>query len=131
MKRADGENFMSRYATELLFYFVNSGNLSAKKICERKIILFEETDKESAYHAALEKGKTEEFSFLDGDDTIEYIFLGVMELISLESEDSDVAWAFYEERLSPLERINKLITEKSKLKAFSSFNKKGKIKLLN
>jgi len=123
---------MSRYAAELLFYFVNSGSISAKKkICERKIILLDETDEEVAYCAALEKGKAEEFSFLDGADTVDYLFLGITELISLESEDDDVAWACYEEKLSPLERISKLIPEKSKLKAFRSFSKKGKIKLLN
>ncbi|MDH0142820.1 DUF4288 domain-containing protein [Aquipseudomonas alcaligenes] len=121
---------MNRYAAEILFAFINPESKAKKNICERKIAIFEANNPEDAYLKATEKGASEEFSFSDEGVTFQYLFLGVSELISLESEDGDIAWATYEERLTPLERIGKFIPPKSKLKAFNNFNKKGKIKLL-
>ncbi|MDG9926511.1 MULTISPECIES: hypothetical protein [unclassified Pseudomonas] len=121
---------MARYAASILFVFNNLGSPSLKKICERKIFLISAKDAEGAYLSATLKGEAEEFSFSDGGDVVHYIFLGVSELISLENEDDDVVWAVYEEKLKPLERIEKIIPPKQRLKAFDTFNKKGKMKLL-
>ena len=123
-----------RYAAELMFFYdkkEDGKRIQKKYICERKIYLLLADQDEEAYKLAMAKGEGEEFSFFDDPYEIDYKFLGVSELISLEDEDEDVVWWGFEERLHPEKRKAELLPAKTDLRVFKIISNKGEMKLLD
>jgi hypothetical protein len=122
-----------RYAALMLFQFrtVRNSESNKKRVCEERIILFEENDSEVAYNKALERGREEETSYEDNGAEVFFEFIGIMEFIELgDSLEEDEVWWRMTEKLEPMENRNKLIPDKNDLLAFKSGNRSKRGRLL-
>lgn len=130
-----GENTVlkKRYAALMLFQFrtVKNGISNKKRVCEERIILFEEDDSEVAFKKAQQRGREEEFSYLDYGAEILFEFVGIMEFMELGvSLDQDEVWWRMIEKVKPMENREKLIPPKKQLDAFSLNKPRKKGRLL-
>ncbi len=122
---------LKRFAAMVLFVYDRSDEIGGKKICERLVYIIRSKSNESAYQCALDRGERDEYYFYDGDYRVDYRFLGIVELIDIDSEEEDVVWCTFEERLNPFARKDVFIPRKSDLRVFNDSDGKGKIKLLS
>jgi hypothetical protein len=122
-----------RYAALMLFQFrtVRNSESNRKRVCEERIILFEENDPIVAYNKALKRGREEGASYEDNGADVFFEFIGIMEFVELgESLEKDEVWWRMTEKLEPMENRNKLIPDKNDLLAFKSGNRSKRGRLL-
>lgn len=121
-----------RYAALFLFQFrtIKNGIQNKKRVCEERIILFESESAKKALGKAKERGKNEEFSYLDNGAEIFFEFVGIMEFVELgASLEEDEVWYRLVEKNEPMEKRNKIIPKEGDLNAFmkKKRRKKGRI----
>jgi len=108
-----------RFAAKLLFQFrVDLGaDTGKRRICEERIITLRARSAKAALTAAKRRAKHEEYDYENSDGARVYFeFVGVMDLLELGIEcDADEVWYEIVERLSPMERREKLIPPESQL----------------
>ncbi|WP_446011773.1 DUF4288 domain-containing protein [Candidatus Electrothrix sp.] len=124
------KNEKNIYAAMLLFQFrvVKNKTSNKRRICEERIIHFHADSPKAALHLASKRGEEEEFDYKDGEKHIWFEFIGVSELIDLLSiENDDEVWSRFIEKVSPMERKDRLIPYKNQLSVFKGMNKKIKL----
>ena len=124
------KNEKNIYAAMLLFQFrvVKNKTSNKRRICEERIIHFHADSPDAALHLADKRGEEEEFDYKDGDKHIWFEFIGVSELIDLLSiENDDEVWSRFIEKVSPMERKDRLIPPKNQLAVFKGRDKKIKL----
>ena len=112
---------MQKYSVKLLFQFrVDINNCEAKMYtCEEKIILFHCKESEDIINIAENRGKKDEFNYINDDGNIVfYEFIGIVDMCHLGTEtEEDEVWYDIKILLNPMERKNKLILTPDKLKS--------------
>lgn len=121
-----------KFAALMLFQFrnVKKNKVNKKRVCEERIIIFEEDTADSAYRKALKRGKEEETEYEDSGVKILFEFVGIMEMVELgASFEDDEVWCRLIEKIEPMENKNKLIPKKTHLLAFKTGNvrKQGRL----
>ena len=107
-----------RYAAKLLFQF-RVGNDSKMRICEERTILLKTRSAKEALRQAKRKGRGAQHRYRnDEGEKVRFEFVGVMDLLYLgiECEDGEV-WYDIRNRLTPMERKEKLIPKEADLNA--------------
>lgn len=66
---------------------------------------------------AKRRGKDGEFSYVDNDVNVLFEFIGIMELIDLNSVEKDEVWWRLTEKLNPMENKSRFIPDESELDA--------------
>lgn len=131
---------MKKFAAKLLWQFRSQKNETSKKmrVVEEQIIVFSSVNADKAYIKAQKHGESSQYvSVLDSRRKIDvhYEFIGVVDLIELDDWDDDEAiqevWSELSDKLTPMERRDKLIPPKEKVRVFHTGNKpfKGRAKL--
>jgi len=121
---------MNIYAVCLLFQFKTELNnkVNKRRVCEERIYHINCNNAEDAYQKAINIGKNEEFYYMKDKKKVYFEFIGIIDLIELsELEEKNVVWSRYIEKVTPMERKDKIIPPKDKLTVFKS--SKYKIKL--
>ena len=123
---------LKRFAALLLFQFrkIKDGCSNRRRVCEERIILFETNAAIKALSMAENRGRDEEFSYIDDGVEIRFEFIGIIELVELgQSLDSDEVWWRLYEKMEPMERRDKLIPNKLELSAFKTkvSRKRGRV----
>lgn len=115
---------MQKYAAMLMFQFrVDTPDQKPKKrVCEKRIINFQENTPDSAYEFAVNYGKECEFDYENDDgNTVFFEFIGIIDLMVLGAECGDLdVWYDVVEHLEPMERKDKFVPSKNKLSAFKT-----------
>ncbi len=118
------------YAAMLLFQFrvVKNEISNKRRICEERIIHLNADSPEAALDLASKRGREEEFDYEDGDKHIWFEFIGVSELIDLLSiENEDEVWSRFIEKVSPMERKDRVIRSRDQLAIFKKADNKMKL----
>lgn len=124
------ESSNSRFSAKLLFQFrVDLGAATGKRrICEERIVTIQARSARAALAVAKRKGRQSEHDYKNGEGNRVYFeFVGVLDLLDLGCEcESDEVWYDIIERLSPMERRNKLIPPEDQLCALRNEQPKRK-----
>lgn len=84
---------MTRYGAKLLFEFAIKEAPSSRPLCEKRILVFEAANPREAIRRAKQYGKRDETSYKNGSDqTVRFRFVGLIDVISLESCDAEEAY---------------------------------------
>jgi len=121
---------MRKFAVFLLFQFKTEKNniINKKRICEERIYNIECETSNIAYKEAKKIGKKEEFSYIEDKQKVNFEFIGIIDLVELSTlDDNNIVWSRFVEKLTPMERKDKIIPTKDNLTVFKK--SKGKIKL--
>jgi len=111
---------MPRYAAKLLFQFrIELDDASKRRICEERIINFNASSPRTAISKADQRGKQAEFSYEnDEGNTVRFEFIGIADIMALGTEAADdEVWYEIHERMTPMERRDKLIPTQAMLRA--------------
>ena len=110
-----------RYSARLLFQFrvVVAGDSNKRRLCEDRIITFTAPDASAALCEAKKRGRAARHSYSNTDgNRVHFEFVGVLELLCLDPEcEPDEVWYEIVERVTPMERRDKLIPPENKLNA--------------
>ena len=113
-----------RYAAKLLFQFRVrvGGSDNKRRLCEEQIVVFRANTAREALKKAKERGKEEEFSYLnDENNKVHFEFIGVVDLLHLGGEcREDEVWYQVKEYSEPKERRQKLIPQEKHLSAIAN-----------
>ena len=114
-----GNQAKKRYAAKLLFQYrvIVNGKSSTRRVCEERIILFDEGSDRKALGYAKIKGRRAENTYRNlRGDRVAFEFIGVRDLIQLGLEcDPDEVWYDIKEMISPMERRSQLIPSDQRL----------------
>jgi len=123
-----------RYSAKQLFQFrvIKDGKENRRRICEERIVSFLADSEIQALEEAKARGHESEDSYSIEDRQVFFEFVGILELIDLvDDEESGEVWWNLCEKVSPMERREKLIPPESELFVFKdlSIRKRGRLKL--
>jgi hypothetical protein len=111
---------MIQYSAKLLFRWrpIRNGISRKRRVCEVRIVTFQESTPESALKWAKKYGNSEEYIEEKSDGKVCFEFVGVLELkdTSLNFSDGEV-WSEIKEMVEPFERREKIIPKESTLDA--------------
>lgn len=119
-----------RYAAKLLFQFrVDLGSETGKRRrCEERIVIIHAPSAQRALKGAKQKGRRYEFNYKNSDgNQVFFEFVGILDLIHLGREcEADEVWYDIVERVSPMERREKIVPPEEQLCALRVERQKWK-----
>jgi hypothetical protein len=112
-----------RFVAMLLFQFrvVADGESNRRRLCEKRLILFESPDARSALREAKRRGRAAQHHYSnDSGGTVYFEFVGVMDLLHLGVEcDPDEVWYRICRMVEPMERQTRVIPPEADLRAIA------------
>jgi hypothetical protein len=109
----------SRYSALLLFQYrvEKAGKSNRRRLCERRLIVFEARGKRSALAHANWRGGEGEHSYQNAyGGTVHFEFVGVQDLLELGAEcERDEVWYELIKMVRPMERRDRLVTTGKRL----------------
>ncbi len=106
------------YAVKLLFQWrvMVDGSPGIRRTCEDRIVCLAAKSARAALAAAKRSGRSEQFTYKNSDgNPVHFEFVGVMELLRLDSYHPEEVWYDIVERVRPMERRVALIPPESQL----------------
>jgi hypothetical protein len=114
---------VQRFAALLLFQFrvVTNGESNKRRLCEKRLILFDAGDGRSAMREAKRGGRAAQHHYLNGFGGMVYFeFVGVLDLLQLGLEcEPDEVWYSLCTLVEPMERRARVLPRQSELRAIS------------
>lgn len=111
-------------AAKLLFQYrvIAKGRLSARRVCEERIILLRARGAKAALAKAKRYGVESEFTDHGPDRQVFFEFVGVIEMVDVMTdlnENPAEVWLELRELVRPMERRQKLLVAEKDLRAFN------------
>jgi hypothetical protein len=110
-----------RFSAKLLFQFrvMVDGSARIRRLCEERIITFTARDARTALIEAKKRGRAAQHSYKNSDgNPVHFELVGILELLCLDLVcHADEVWFEITERVTPMERRDKLIPDETQLHA--------------
>jgi hypothetical protein len=127
-KNAEKAAQSREYAAKLLFQWrvMVEGSPGVRRTCEERIVRFEAKSARQGLVAAKRLGRSAQFTYKNSDGNPVYFeFVGVMELLGLDSYHPEEVWYDITDRVRPMERRGILIPPESQLCAIRNHEEPG------
>jgi hypothetical protein len=114
---------VQRFAAMLLFQFrvMANGESNKRRLCEKRLIVFDARDARSALREAMRRGRSAQHHYSNDFGGLVYFeFVGVLDLLHLGLEcEPDEVWYRLCRMVEPMERRGRVLPQESDLRAMA------------